>query len=337
MKNSRSACLSGREHKYGDVGGNATAGGARHGWGANTRSGLGLPAETQRSPPCRPIPKEPGDFGAGRRCPEGGKAASGIAPFRLPCPAPKSLRPASPYLCSRPLRPPLQAFTGIELRAVSGRKRRAFTLIELLAVIAIIAILAAILFPLLSSTTEKGNKARCLSNLRQWGAGIALILSDNSGVFPSNGLTGGSLDVNKPGAWFNVIPLSLGIEPLSNLVAASQAPGPTPPFNNNIFTCPSLRAQHVVGGFDRGTTPVFSYAYNHSIDDMNRAISASVFGQILRLSQIRTPAQFVVFGEVARTNSDVMDSTYLVYRHDGGKAAHLCFADGHVSSIQQAV
>lgn len=238
----------------------------------------------------------------------------------------KNYRPGCP-------RNPHQAFTLIELPAVSGHECRAFTLIELLAVIGVIAILAAILFPLLTSATEKGNKAQCMSNLKQWGVGIALFLSDNSGVFPSNGLTGGSvLDVYKSGAWFNAIPSSMGIEPLSNLVAASQAPGPTPPFNKNVFTCPSLRAQQVAGGFGGGTTSVFSYAYNNSIDDKNRASTA--FSQILRLSQIRNPSVFVVFGEVARTTPDVMDRTNLVYRHDGGKAANICFADGHVSSVE---
>ena len=205
---------------------------------------------------------------------------------------------------------------------------QAFTLIELLAVIGVIAILAAILFPVLTSAIEKGNKTRCLSNLQQWGAGVALFLSDNNGVFPQNGLTGGSLDVNKSGAWFNVIPPSMGTEALSNLVAAGQAPGPTPPYNRNIFTCPSLRGS---GG---GTNLVMSYAYNMSIDDMNRVNSTSAFSQILRLSQIRTPAQFVVFGEVAQTTADVMGAANLVYRHDGGHQANVCFADGHVSSIE---
>jgi prepilin-type N-terminal cleavage/methylation domain-containing protein/prepilin-type processing-associated H-X9-DG protein len=212
---------------------------------------------------------------------------------------------------------------------VSGRKHCAFTLIELLAVIGVMAILAAILFPLLTSATEKGNKTRCVSNLRQWGAGMALFLSDHGGVFPSNGLTGGSLDVNKSGAWFNVIPLSMGTEPLSNLVAISQAPGPTPPFNHNIYTCPTLKASQI-GGAGGGKTPVFSYAYNKSIDDANRTNSA--FSQILRISQIPPPSQFIVFGEVA--NSYIMDATTLVFRHGGGKFANLCFADGHVLSVE---
>ena len=46
-------------------------------------------------------------------------------------------------------------------------RRRGFTLIELLVVIAVIAILMAILMPVASAARERGQRAVCLSNLRQ--------------------------------------------------------------------------------------------------------------------------------------------------------------------------
>lgn len=46
-------------------------------------------------------------------------------------------------------------------------KSSAFTLVELLVVVAIIAILAGMLFPIYSTMLERGNAARCSSNLRQ--------------------------------------------------------------------------------------------------------------------------------------------------------------------------
>jgi prepilin-type N-terminal cleavage/methylation domain-containing protein len=65
-----------------------------------------------------------------------------------------------------------------------NKPRHAFTLIELLVVIAIIAILAALLLPVLSSAKQKGQRAVCLSNLRQIGVAFSLDLNEHNNRFP---------------------------------------------------------------------------------------------------------------------------------------------------------
>jgi len=69
-----------------------------------------------------------------------------------------------------------------KLKPPSGRA--AFTLVELLVVIGIIALLIAILFPSLRKARESANRAVCLSNVRQVGAGLMLYAQNNRGVFP---------------------------------------------------------------------------------------------------------------------------------------------------------
>jgi prepilin-type N-terminal cleavage/methylation domain-containing protein/prepilin-type processing-associated H-X9-DG protein len=100
-------------------------------------------------------------------------------------------------------------FTHGLVREANVRPRVAsFTLVELLVVIAIISILAALLLPALRQVREMANRARCLSNIRQICAAVAMYANEHDGnvvdtfgydfgpLYPYLGIGSGSALVN---------------------------------------------------------------------------------------------------------------------------------------------
>jgi len=65
------------------------------------------------------------------------------------------------------------------------RKRKGFTLIELMIVIAIIAILAAILVPNFLRARNQGQLTACKSNLKNMGTALEMYSTDYSGIYPA--------------------------------------------------------------------------------------------------------------------------------------------------------
>ena len=86
----------------------------------------------------------------------------------------------------------ISKFVGTNLRALGHLARRqhqpddGFTLIELLVVIAIIAILAAMLLPALGKAKYSGQRAVCLSNLKQQYLSQIMYADDFGGKFPKH-------------------------------------------------------------------------------------------------------------------------------------------------------
>ncbi|HEY9248138.1 MAG TPA: type II secretion system protein [Rariglobus sp.] len=92
-------------------------------------------------------------------------------------------------------------------RLHSPGARRAFTLVELLAVIAIVGVLCVIIFIGMRMARQRGEAAACLSNMRAVGQAVLLSTADNRGRFPA--LVAGP----DYGAWADVVRPYLGSGP----------------------------------------------------------------------------------------------------------------------------
>jgi prepilin-type N-terminal cleavage/methylation domain-containing protein/prepilin-type processing-associated H-X9-DG protein len=68
-----------------------------------------------------------------------------------------------------------------------NRKRKAFTLVELLVVIGIIAVLIAMLLPALNKAREGARAVQCLSNMKQLATATIMFANEHKGYMPGNG------------------------------------------------------------------------------------------------------------------------------------------------------
>lgn len=221
------------------------------------------------------------------------------------------------------------------LRRSTGR--RAFTLVELLAVIATIAILASLLLPILSKATAKAQRTACLSNLHQLGVAWLSYKDDNLGfLVPSH--------PDNPEVWVHgdmSIPTECTNSELVRL-------GKLFPYtqNENIYRCPSDKGMNFGGQVVRNTRSYSMNSFMGGRDPRLGAIpiTANGYQQFFgKDSELRNPQELCVFvDEDQRSINDaffVTDPRAMLwidfpaissYRHNYSYG--LSFADGHADS-----
>ena len=177
--------------------------------------------------------------------------------------------------------------------------RRSFTLIELLVVVAIIAVLAGLLLPALKSARVSGQRAKCLSNIRQILLACSGYANDNGTAFPAGVTWSG--DANDYHCVSNLVWLQ---DLLTNYLSGSQ--GQMSP----VFRCPSI--------------PVNSNSWINYAPQASYRYNICNAGQTT-LSTVKDPTSAVLLYDLCWT--DWQPSQFL---HG---TINLGFVDGHCGSL----
>ncbi len=140
-------------------------------------------------------------------------------------------------------------------------RHRAFTLIELLVVIAIIGILASLLLPAVSRAKDRGNVARCASNLKQTHVALVLYAQQNNDFFPVGFATGLTYMMTAKGPF---------VTNMSDFIS-----------NSNVCFCPGDKTLKPAVDWVKGN---FSYFYMHYKGSSNLPHAMTDNGQALLMS-----------------------------------------------------
>ena len=233
--------------------------------------------------------------------------------------------------------------------------KRCFTLIELLVVIAIIAILASILMPALSSARERAKSSTCQNKLKQFGMSQMSYAEDFNGLYLVEGPNNSNSSKMPYTSYFCGMYAARCRSYLPQKVVNVKGKNR---YTSDMLLCPSLSTV-LAPGDDEGKVPQRVYgmfAYHYYLSDYNDAPKIGKFyisqgnwvvlvaNKMKRASAIPLAADSSMplgktvpgypFYLIANSNNAYTNGVpgLLAVRHNN--RSNICFADGHVESME---